>query len=286
MARVGAELGRVRVGENNERSMVWPWFTGPIAVLLAVAAGSGLLVDGLYRDAPYFAVQAIGQDFVTLTVALPALAISALLVGRGSGRARLVWLGILAYVLYTYVVAAFAVRFNPLFLVYVALVGLSLYALIWGVATTDFAGIKACFTRRTPVRAASILLALLAILFYFTWLGETVPALLAGEIPQSVTDNGTPTNAVHVLDMAWILPAMLLTAFWLWRGRAPGYALAGALLTFGTAIVLAVMAMVVSMSLHGLDVALGQAAIFGGVAAFILGTLIWYLSSMKVKKGL
>jgi hypothetical protein len=32
-----------------------------------------------------------------------------------------------------------------------------------------------------------------------------------------------------VVDMAWILPGMLLTAVWLWRKQAIGYALAGAL---------------------------------------------------------
>ena len=50
-------------------------------------------------------------------------------------RAQLIWLGVLVYLIYTYVTYAFVVRFNPLFLVYVALLGCSLYALIGGLAT-------------------------------------------------------------------------------------------------------------------------------------------------------
>jgi len=69
------------------------------------------------------------------------------------------------------------------------------------------AGIKEYFTEKTPARTVSIYLALLAVLFYFLWLSEIIPALLARTIPQSIRDNGTPTNPVHVLDMAWILPA-------------------------------------------------------------------------------
>ena len=39
-----------------------------------------------------------------------------------------------------------------MFLVYVALLGLSLYTLIGGLATTEFEALKARFTERTPVR--------------------------------------------------------------------------------------------------------------------------------------
>lgn len=268
-------------GRHAGRSASWLWLTAPIAVLVAVAAGSELLVDGLLRDNPNFVAQALGQDVVTLAVALPVLVVGAVLAGRGSERARLIWLGALVYLVYTYVIYALVVLFNPLFLVYVALLGCSLYALIWGLATTDFAGIKTRFTRKTPTRAVSIFFAAMATLFYFTWLSEVVPALLAGEVPRSVTANGTPTNAVHVLDMAWILPAIALTAFDLWRRKPLGYALAGVLLTFLTLLAAAIMSMMVYMNLYGQPVALGMAVVFGVVSAISLGMLVWYLSSFK-----
>lgn len=264
------------------RTTIWLWLTAPIAVLLAVAAGVELLVDGVFRgDSPFLVAQAIGQDVVTLAVALPTLVIGALLAVRGSERARLVWLGTLVYVAYTYVIYAFHVSFNPLFLVYVALLGCSLYALIGGLATTDFMGIKARITRRTPTRAASIFLMALASLFYLSWLGEVVPGLLGGVVPGSVVRNGTPTSAVHVLDMALMLPAAALTAVWLWRGRAIGYALAGGLLAFLVLLALAIVAMMISMKLHGQPVGLGMAAVFGVVAAASLGMQVWYLKGLK-----
>lgn len=281
MARVISKPVRSRTKRSAVRSSIWLWLTVPIALLVAIAAGVGFFAEDLYRDTPYFAAQAVGQDLITLVVALPVLVASALLAGRGSGRAHLVWLGVLVYLVYSYVIYAIAVQFNPLFLVYVALLGCSLYALIGGLASTDFVEIKARFSRGAPVRAVSIFLAVLATLFYFIWLSEAVPALLAGEVPQSVRDNGTPTNAVHVLDMAWILPATILTAIWLWRGRALAYTLAGVLLSFLSLLALAIISMIVFMVLYGQAVSAGPAAIFAVLLAISLWMLIRYLRGLE-----
>ncbi len=272
------------MNQSTGHANIWLWLTAPIAALLAVAAGGGLFISGLYRDAPYFAAQAEGQDLVSLAVVLPVLIISAILARRGSPRAWLVWLGALIYLVYTYVIAAFDVRFNALFLVYVALLGCSLYALIGGLVTTDMAWIKSGFTEKTPVKAVSIYLAMLAVLFYFLWLSEIVPALTVGKIPQSVLENGTPTNSVHVLDMAWILPAFGIAAAGLWRRQALGYALAGALLSYGVLLLLAILSMVAFMLRKGHPVAAPQVVMFGMFFAVSLGMLIWFMKSVKAPR--
>jgi hypothetical protein len=269
------------MNESVRRTNVWLWLTLPIAILLTIAAGGGVFITSLYRDAPYFVAQAVGQDFISLIIVLPTLIVTAFLASRDSPRARLIWLGGLIYLVYTYAVAVFDVRFNPLFLVYVALLGCSLYGLIGGLVTTDLVGIKSCFTEKTPVKVVSIYLAVLAVLFYLLWLSEIVPALVAGVIPQSIQANGTPTNAVHVLDMAWILPAFGITAVRLWRKGALGYTLAGALLTYGMLLILAILSMVVVMMREGYPVVIPQVMIFGVLFAISVGMLIWYMKGLK-----
>lgn len=241
----------------------------------------GFFIDGVYRDAPVNVAQAVGQDLITLVVALPLLVISAILALHGSMRAHLVWLGAIGYLVYTYASYALAIQFNPLFLVYVALLGCSLYALIGGLATTDFARIKAHFSRGTPVKVVSIFLGVVALVFYFMWLSEDIPALLAGVVPQGVIDGEAPTDVVHVLDMAWILPANALAAIWLWRGRPLGYTLAGIVLSFLTLLILAIMSMIVFEVLYGLAAAVGIAVFFSVVFAISLGMLIWYLRGLQ-----
>ena len=259
----------------------WLWLTVPIALLLALSAGGGVFASGLYRDNAYWVAQAVAQDFVSLFVVLPTLVIAAFAAGRGSRRGWLVWLGVLVYLVYTYAMGAFDTHFNALFLAYVALLGCALYALIGGLATANAAGVKASFGEHTPVQAVSIYLAVLAVLFYGLWLSEDIPALLAGTIPQSVQLNGTPTNSAHVLDMAWILPAFLITAAGLRRGWALAYTLAGALLTFMVLLTLAILSMVVFQIMAGQLVERPQVIIFASLVAASLGMLGWYLRDVR-----
>jgi len=214
-------------------------------------------------------------------VALPTLAISGFLASRGSRRARLVWLGGLIYTVYTYVGYAFSVRFNPLFLVYVALLGCSTYALIGGLVATDAAAIKAAFTERTPIKAVSIFLGVLAALFYLLWLSDAVPATLSGNPSQSLIDAGTPTNFVHVLDMAWTLPAAIIAAVSLWHGKPLGYTLAGAVLTFLVLLALAVLSMVVVMVRAAQPVVIPQVGVFGVVFVLSAALLVGFLRNLK-----
>ena len=99
--------------ENAGVSNKWLWLTVPIAILLTVAAGSGVFVRGLYRDTTYLAVQARGQDAITLFAVLPAMVISAFLAARGSQRARLVWLGGLIFLAFVLAPTAFTPGLLP-----------------------------------------------------------------------------------------------------------------------------------------------------------------------------
>jgi hypothetical protein len=259
----------------------WLWLTWAIAPLLAVASGCGVFVHGLYRDTPYFAMQAVAQDFISFTIVFPTVVISAFLASRGSRRAQLVWLGALVYLVYSYTIDAFVVRFNRMFLVYVALLGCSLYALIGGLASFNLAWVKASFTYHIPLKMVSTFLAVLALLFYALWLREVVPALLVGTAPPSVQQNGTATNAVHVLDMAWMLPAFLISAIKLWRKEPFGFVLAGAALSFVVLLALAVLSIVAFFVHAGHPVAGPEVVVFVVVFALSLGLLISYLKGLQ-----
>jgi hypothetical protein len=222
----------------------------------------------------------VGQDYVSLAVVLPTLLISALRARRGSAYAWLVWLGAVVYLVYSYVTMAFAIRFNLLFLVYVALLGCSLYALIGALGTFDMAAIQARFTVKTPTKAVSIYLALVVLLFYWLWLSEIIPALMAGEIPQSILEDETPTNAVHVVDMAWLLPACAITAVSLWRRQPLGYTLAGVMLCHLAFLVLAILSMAVFQLQGGHTLLVPEVMIFAAVFAANLAMLVWYLRGL------
>ncbi len=275
-----SETRRSQMNRSFARPDRWLWLTYPIAILMAVAAAAGLFSGGLYRDNPSLRAQAIGQDLVTLLLALPALLISAYLASRGSLRARLVWFGLLIYVTYTYASYAFGIRWNPLFLCYVALLGCSAYALIGSLATVDRAAIKAAFTARTPNRAVGIFLLAIAGVFYLMWLSEAVPASLAGTVPQSVQQDGTPTNVIHVLDMGLLLPGLAIAAVSLLRKRPLGYTLSAAFLVNLAFLALAVLSMAVFQAWAGEPAPAPMLVVFIALFGMSIGLLVWYLRSV------
>ena len=63
------------MNKKTRNADVWLWLTVPITILLAIAAGCGVFISGLYRDNPSLVAQAMGQDAITLMIAIPALII-------------------------------------------------------------------------------------------------------------------------------------------------------------------------------------------------------------------
>lgn len=108
-----------------------------IIVLSVVATGVGLFVPGFYRDVDFPLPQLYGQDLLTLIIAAPALTGALYYAHSGSLRGYIVWLGIIGYLLYTYASYAFLTAFNELYLIYVALLGLTLFTLIGGIVRID-----------------------------------------------------------------------------------------------------------------------------------------------------
>jgi hypothetical protein len=64
-----------------------------------------------------------------------------------------------------------------------------------------------------------------------------------GATPEPILLAKTPTSAVHVQDLAVVLPLYLLTAAWLWRRHAWGFVLAPILLILADVMLVALLAM-------------------------------------------
>ena len=228
------------------------WLSAIDALLVLTASASGIFLKSIYaRETPSWAVQGIGQDIVNLIAAV-VLFIAIYFVNKGSFKAFLIWSGVLLYLIYAYVIYAFDVHFNSLFLVYVAILGLSFYALVVSVIHVHLDDMQAYFSAKTKARVVSVFLLVLGILFYLLWLREEIPALLTGKIPQSVLQANLPTNPVHVLDLGLYLPAMLITGLLLWRRKLLGYLLAGPLLVFSILTGCAILAIFLVMSSKGM----------------------------------
>jgi hypothetical protein len=243
----------------------------PIAALLAVISAVGLLHPALYaRESPAWLGQAVGQDWFDLLVATPWLAICGLGARTSSRTWRVLLAGSYGYVAYELMIYAFAVHFNALFLVYCATLGLSAYALIAliGELATDIAPIP-----RGAARLGGGFLIGLGAAFAVLWLAEDLPAILGGIPPASLTETGLYTNPVHVIDLAFVLPAHVITGVLLWRQRRSGELLAPVVLAFGVPMALSIAVMMVVLRLRGELAPVPVIAAMFVVAALTAGVL-------------
>ena len=255
-------------------------FTVPMTLLALTRSIAGIFFDAPYsEETENWVAQAVAQDLVNL-VAFLALAGLAILAIRGSLRAYLAWLGVVAYSAYTYAIYAFALHFGPLFLIHVAIFGMSIYALIVGLMRIDYEHVKEAFTGRVPRRFIASLLITIGAFFYVMWLGSVVPSLVADETPEEIVKAGLLTNPVHVLDMAVLLPAMLLAGFLLLRHRAFGYVLAPLVLGATFTISLGIVVIQPVLEVRGQAPAWGVGGVIAIVALVELGALIRHLRAI------
>jgi hypothetical protein len=263
-------------------SAPWLWLSS-LAGLLAIAASLvGLSDERIYAAlTPAFYPQAIAQDIANLVLASPALLFLAALARRGSRRAHLLWLGVLTFTIYNYVIYAFAVPFGPLFLPWVAVLGLSLYALIGGLATVNHRAVAAAYTSRRAVVVTAWILLVTALLFAILWLSEDLPALLAGTRPQSLVDLDLPTNPVHILDLGFFLPAVVITGVLLLRRQPLAHTLAPGFIVFLILTGVPILITPAVQAARGQPAGWGVLAPIGTLSLLLLALLTWLMTTIR-----
>jgi hypothetical protein len=281
-SRFGGRGSRVR-----RRFPFWLWLSLPIAVLAVTGSIIGIVLEErIYgAETPNWAAQSVGQDIANL-VAYPLLVLLALLAGRGSLRAYLTWTGVLAYSAYTYTIYAFDIHFGPLFLVWVAVLGLSIYVLIGSLSSIDPGRVMDSFTDKTPVRSTSALLIGVGVVFSLLWLSEIVPAMLEGTTPEVVAEAGLPTNPVHVLDLAVFLPAAVLAGAFLARRRAWGYVLAPTVLVAMVVLAAGIVSLMAVLAARGETTSIGVGIGIGALAVVELVVVVRFLRAIDRRAGL
>ncbi len=270
------------LGFSSGGAALWLWLS--IAAALLAVAGSiiSLSDESIYAGlTSAFLPQGLAQDLANLAVVAPLWLVVAVLALRGSLRAYLLWLGVLAFTVYNYVIYTFSVPFGPLFLLWVAVWGTSLYALIGGVTVVDHSAVKSSFTSRRAALVMAWVLIVTAVLFGFLWLSEDVPALLSGTRPQSLVDMDLPTNPVHILDLGFFLPAVIATAVMLIRGRPLAYTLAPPLIVFLILTGIPILITPVVQSARGEVADWGVMGPIGTLTVVLLGLLVWVVSTIR-----
>jgi hypothetical protein len=197
--------------------------SGALAALMGVQAALGLALPGEYRDPAWIRAVWFGNDWFTLVVATPALAASLWRARRGSPRAHLLWLGLLAFAAYNYAYYMLGAALNAFFPLYVVPLVLSGAALVLALSRTDPGRTAARFRTSTPVRAIGGYLVFTAAGLTAVWAGAWAAYAFAGRPTPVETE---AFKLVAALDLSLMVPALAAGGVLLWRRSSWGYVIA------------------------------------------------------------
>lgn len=246
--------------------------TFPLAALIVVTSLGGILSPTIYaHETLNWTAQALGQDWFDLLVATPFLILTAWRAARGGRRASLLLAGGLGYALYEFLIYAFALHFNGLFLVYCAGLGTSFFALAGLVRRLNEQNVAQWYLPEAPVLGPGLLLCGVGIVFAALWLAEIIPAIAHQRLPPSAIEAGLRTNPVHVIDLSVVLPVHLLAGVALMRRRPAGFWLGPAVLAFGALMVASIAALMVMMGRRGFPISVGPLGIMIAMALLNAG---------------
>jgi len=162
-----------------------------IVGLMAVsAAAAGLFVDGLYSDGAWAREALRGGDLATLLLAVPLLLGALILSARGSRRAQVVWVAMLGYSIYNYAYYVFGAEFNDVFLLHIAILSMSIFALALLAPRLHVAGIAARIRGGAAARWVGGFLVLVGLGQGGLWAFLLVRFALTGELLADIPEDG------------------------------------------------------------------------------------------------
>lgn len=209
---------------------------------------------GVYRHLTTdLAVQGIAQDYVTLFVAIPILAISFYFVTKGNLKAKLIFSGTLLYFLLTYLFYVAIALYNEIFLVAVFTLFCALFSFILNIISFDFIAVKLYFSEQKTLQRAGIFLIVIAVMMSLLWLSVIVPPMLDGSFyPKEL--HHYSTMIVQGYDLAIFLPLAFISGVLGIQKNEYGYVFIPTYLIFLTVLMMALVAKIIFMARIGENV--------------------------------
>jgi hypothetical protein len=256
---------------GSSRRISVPEGLAALAGLAAAAASLAGFVPGLYRDRAVVIAQTHGYDVGNLIV-VAVLGFGLAWSLRGSVRGRLMVIGALGCLAYSYVTYAFLIVLNPVTVLYIAILGLAGWSVVTGLLRLDGEDIEGIQRGRFLRRATGVFMLLLVVVFAFNWLHQIASAVISGHLPADLAAAGWPMNPVWVLDLGFMLPLVGLGGVRVLRRRPYGVPIAIAVLVFMASLSVTILALTVAMAVAGQALDLTLITIFGTM--LVLSTVL------------
>lgn len=232
--------------------------------------------QGIYKnDSLSIVAQGKASDLITLTLAVPLLLASLFITNKKSYKGRLLLTGTLGYFLYTYVSYVFLWMYNILFLVYVSLMSLSLFAFIICMMSFDVKNIKDMFNKKLPKKFLGGFQILVATIIGLLWLRK----ISEGSNPSGLEHY--TTLVIQGMDLGIIVPTAFLSGILLIKNKPYGYLLSSVVIIKGITLLLAICGMILNVALQGLSISIVELVIFGFITIIAIVSLVVILKNVN-----
>lgn len=225
--------------------------------------------SGIYKnDSVDVVAQGKASDLITLVMGIPLLLISLCFTRKGSFRGKLILTGTLGYFLYTFMSYAFLWMYNSFFIVYVALMSLSLFAFILSMMSFDVGTITSNFKDKLPVKLLGGYQIFLAFAVGMLWLGKIAPSIFNGAVPVGL--GHYTTLVIQGMDLGIIIPGTILSGILLIKRNPYGYLLSSVLIIKFITMITCICAMMINQALNNVEVGIAPIAIFSTIDLFTI----------------
>jgi hypothetical protein len=224
-----------------------------IAVLTLVSCLISITNNNIYQDGDWANAQWLGQDIVTLLLALPLLLLSTNRgVRAGNWHWQVLHAGILLYYFYTYSFFMFAANLTVLYVFHLPIYGLASVGLVLECIHLFSQELDFTFSGRKLGLGIIVYLSLISLMVTMLW-SVDIYNHLTNPAHRSGTPTGEAPLIIYSLDLGLIIPLMLTAAVLLYRHTKRGYLLTGIILVKTSTLGFALMAMGLSMYVQDLN---------------------------------
>lgn len=231
---------------------------------MTLAAGTaivGLWRRDVYRDAETFVDAGwIGNDLATLLLGVPVLAWATWNASRRPS-ARLIWLGALAFMLYNYAFYLFGATPNRLLIAYIALVAMSLLALLLGLLVLTPSAYRQPTNGERRFLVAYM--AIWAVGLTLLWSAQAILFAWSGDVPD-LNGSEHAFRVTAALDLTLVVPYTVLAVVLLVHRSAWGLPAAAILNVKGILYPAVLVASSITANRAGVDGALTLLPLWAG----------------------
>jgi hypothetical protein len=200
----------------NQNKIVWIL----LAVLGIIASLAGLFQPGVYNKVVSTEILpgTISQDIITLIISV-ILLVLVMATKQIHYKKQMIILSFLAYLFYAYGIYVIEQLYNSFYILYLAIFTLSFWAIAFAMANLNPKVYNRLILKNPYKMVSLVFMLFIPLLFYTLWINDLLPLMRNGKKIEF-------TFSIYILDMAFVLPAFLISAVLIIKEKSLGYILA------------------------------------------------------------